>query len=73
MTTKSLERIAESPQVLQHWIEELSLRNANVSSEADPSPCSKVPNIGDIITRKLSTSLANIKSRQQYYSNVNQE
>ena len=62
MTQKSLGRIHESSDILQHWIEEISQRNSNVSSsDADPSPCSKVLNIGSIITRKLSNTLSNMK------------
>ena len=67
MTQKSLARIHESSDILQHWIEELSQRNSNVSSDADPSPCSKVLNIGSIITRKLSTTLSNMKIKHNGY------
>ena len=60
MTQISLARIHESSDILQHWIGELQ-RNSNLSKDADPSPCSKVLNIGSIITRKLSTTLTNMK------------
>ena len=57
MTKASVDDIYESTNILRSRILEVARVTENLTGDADPSPCSKVLNIENIITQKLQSVL----------------